>query len=46
MGLKVGGIAAKDGKSKWVNHSVDMNSSTFFLRDEPLEIFGSLFRGF
>ena len=46
LGLKVGGTVAKGGNSEWVNHSIDMNSSTFFLRDEPSEIVGYLFERF
>ena len=46
ISLKVGGTVGKDGKSEWVNHSVDMTSSTFVLQDEPSEMVGSLFRRF
>ena len=46
MGLKVGGITTKDGKSKWVNNSIDMNNSTLVLRDEPSKKVGYLFRRF
>ena len=46
MGLNVGGTVAKDGNSEWVNHSVDMNSSTFVCRDELSKIVSFLFRRF